>query len=300
VERKLFTSFFFGNYFYAVCMVSLCQASFAQFGHLHIPVLFLAIAAAVTVYYYNHSYLLESNDSAPNQRNIWVAEHAVQIKKLQWILLAFLFVGGTYQLYLILPGIHLLAMQDILFCTLLALGSFLYYFDTKKYPWLNLRSYGIAKPFVIGSIWAGVGVYAPYLLLKLSGLQYASMAHVTILYISNALFISMLAVLFDIKDYETDANKQMKTLVVRMGQTKTINWLLIPISTFILMATLRYAFLHHFTGFQILLNTIPLILLISVSYQMHQRKSILYYLAIIDGLIVVKAACGIIATLLFS
>ena len=281
-------------------MVSLCQASFAQLGHLHIPVLFLAIAAAVTVYYYNHSYLLESNDSAPNQRNIWVAEHAGQIKKLQWILLAFLFVGGTYQLYLILPGIHLLALQDILFCTLLALGSFLYYFDTKKYPWLNLRSYGIAKPFVIGSIWAGVGVYAPYLLLKLSGLQYASMAHVTILYISNALFISMLAVLFDIKDYETDANKQMKTLVVRMGQTKTINWLLIPISTLILMATLRYAFLHHFTGFQILLNTIPLILLISVSYQMHQRKSILYYLAIIDGLIVVKAACGIIATLLFS
>lgn len=281
-------------------MVSLCQASFAQLGHLHIPILFLAIAAAVTVYYYNHSYLLESNDSAPNQRNIWVAEHTGQIKKLQWIILAFLFVGGTYQLYLILQGIHLLAMQDILFCTLLALGSFLYYFDTKKYPWLNLRSYGIAKPFVIGSIWAGVGVYAPYLLLKLSGLQYASMAHVTILYISNALFISMLAVLFDIKDYETDANKQMKTLVVRMGQTKTINWLLIPISTFILMATLRYAFLHHFTGFQILLNTIPLILLISVSYQMHQRKSILYYLAIIDGLIVVKAACGIIATLLFS
>ena len=131
-------------------------------------------------------------------------------------------------------------------------------------------------------------------------MQYASMAHVTILYLSNALFISMLAVLFDIKDYETDANKQMKTLVVRMGQTKTINWLLIPISSLVLLATVRYAFLHHFTGYQILLNTIPLILLISVSYQMHQRKSILYYLAIIDGLIVVKAACGIIATLLFS
>ena len=281
-------------------MVFLCQASFTQLGHHHIPVLFLALAGLATVYYYNHSYLLENNDSAPNQRSIWVAEHAGRVKKLQWKLLAFLFLGGTYQLYLILPGIRLLEIQDILFCVLLALGSFLYYFDTKKYPTLNLRSYGIAKPFVIGSIWAGVGVYAPYLLLKLSGLQYASMAHVTILYISNALFISMLAVLFDIKDYETDANKQMKTWVVRMGQTKTINWLLIPISSLVLLATLRYAFLHHFTGYQILLNTIPLIMLISVSYQMHQRKSILYYLAIIDGLIVVKAACGIIATLLFS
>jgi hypothetical protein len=85
-----------------------------------------------------------------------------------------------------------------------------------------------------------------------------------------------------------------------MGLTKTINWIVLPMSALILMATLRYSFLHGFTGYQILLNTIPLILLISVSYQMHQHKSILYYLAIIDGLIVVKAACGIIATLLFS
>jgi len=281
-------------------MVALCQASFTQLGHRQIPFLFLALAAAATVYYYNHSYLLESIDDLPNQRNIWVAAHANRIKKIQWLLLSFLFVGGSYQLYTLLPAIHLLELHDIVCCALIALGSFLYYFDTKKYPRLNLRSYGIVKPFVIGCIWAGLGVYAPYLFLKLSGMQYASMAHVTILYISNALFISMLAVLFDIKDYETDANKQMKTWVVRMGQTKTINWLLIPISSLVLLATLRYAFLHHFTGYQILLNTIPLIMLISVSYQMHQRKSILYYLAIIDGLIVVKAACGIIATLLFS
>lgn len=281
-------------------MVALCQSSFVQLGHRHIPILFLVLAAAATVYYYNHSYLLESNDNVSNQRNIWVAAHAGRVKKMQWLLLAFLFVAGSCQLYALLPAIHLLSVQDILFCVLLALGSFLYYFDTKKYPKLNLRSYGIVKPFIIGSIWAGVGVYVPYLFLKQSGLQYASMAHVPILFVSNALYISMLAVLFDIKDYETDANKKMKTFVVRMGQTKTINWLLIPISTLILIATLRYAFLHHFTGFQILLNTIPLILLISVSYQMHQRKSILYYLAIIDGLIVVKAACGIIATLLFS
>ena len=281
-------------------MVALCQASFTQLGHRQIPFLFLALAAAATVYYYNHSYLLESIDDLPNQRNIWVAAHANRIKKIQWLLLSFLFVGGSYQLYTLLPAIHLLELHDIVCCALIALGSFLYYFDTKKYPRLNLRSYGIVKPFVIGCIWAGLGVFAPYLFLKLSGMQYASMAHVTILYLSNALFISMLAVLFDIKDYETDANKQMKTWVVRMGQTKTINWLLIPISSLVLLATFRYAFLHHFTGYQILLNTIPLILLISVSYQMHQRKSILYYLAIIDGLIVVKAACGIIATLLFS
>lgn len=281
-------------------MVALCLCSFTQLGHHHIPYLFLALTGAATVYYYNHSYLLESNDNAPNQRNIWVREHAGQIKKIQWLLLTFIIGGGCYQLYTLLPGLALLERYDILYCCLIGLGAFLYYFDTKKYPWLNLRSYGIAKPLVIGSIWAGVGVYAPYLFLKLTNQAYDGMAHMPILFISNALYISIIALLFDIKDFESDANKQMKTLVVRMGLTKTINWIVLPMSAFILIATLRYGYLHGFTGYQILLNTIPLILLISVSYQMHQRKSILYYLAIIDGLIVVKAACGIIATLLFS
>jgi len=295
-----FTSFFFGNYFYAVCVVALCGCSFAQLGHRQIPILFVILAAAATVYYYNHSYLLESVDDAPNQRTIWVREHAGQIKKIQKLLFVFFVVGGGYELYTLFPGIHLMGIDDILYCCLIGLGSFLYYFDTKKYPFLNLRSYGLLKPFVIGCIWAGVGVYAPYLYLKLSQQHYVGMSHLPILFVSNALYITIIAVLFDIKDFESDANKQMKTLVVRMGRTKTINWFVVPLGALILMATLRYSYLHQFTGYQILLNTIPLILLISVSYQMHQGKSILYYLAIIDGLIVVKAACGLIATLLFS
>jgi 4-hydroxybenzoate polyprenyltransferase len=295
-----FTSFFFGNYFYAVCIAALCLCSFGQLGHRQIPVLFVALAAAATVYYYNHSYLLESIDDTPNQRTIWVREHAEQIKKIQKLLFVFLVVGCSYELFLLFPGIHLMDIDDILYCCLIGLGSFLYYFDTKKYPYLNLRSYGLLKPVVIGCIWAGVGVYAPYLYLKLSQQQHVSMSHLPILFVSNALYITVIAVMFDIKDFESDANKQMKTLVVRMGLTKTINWFVVPLGALILMATLRYSYLHQFTGYQILLNTIPLILLISVSYQMHQRKSILYYLAIIDGLIVVKAACGLIATLLFS
>lgn len=295
-----FTSFFFGNYFYAVCIAALCIASFAQLGHQHIPILFVALAAAATVYYYNHSYLLESIDDAPNQRTIWVREHAGRIKKIQKLLFAFLLAGGSYELYILYPGIHLMEVDDILYCCLIGLGSFLYYFDTKKYPFINLRSYGLLKPVVIGCIWAGVGVYAPFLYLKISQHYYKGMSHLPILFVSNALYITVIAVLFDIKDFESDANKQMKTLVVRIGLTKTINWFVVPLAALILLATLRYSYLHQFTGYQILLNTIPLILLISVSYQMHQRKSILYYLAIIDGLIVVKAACGLIATLLFS
>jgi len=39
--------------------------------------------------------------------------------------------------------------------------------------------------------------------------------------------------------------------------------------------------------------------LIIVSYSMHKRKSILYYLIIIDGLMFVKGVCGIAGALIF-
>ncbi len=110
--KHRFTSFFFGNYFYAVCIAALCVASFAQLGHLQIPILFVTLAAAATVYYYNHSYLLESIDDAPNQRTIWVREHAGRIKKIQKLLFAFLLVGGSYELYTLFPGIHLMGVKS--------------------------------------------------------------------------------------------------------------------------------------------------------------------------------------------
>jgi hypothetical protein len=40
---------------------------------------------------------------------------------------------------------------------------------------------------------------------------------------------------------------------------------------------------------------IPFVALIAVAYSMHRRKSIFYYLIVIDGLMLVKALCGITA-----
>jgi hypothetical protein len=64
---------------------------------------------------------------------------------------------------------------------------------------------------------------------------------------------------------------------------------MVGLGTFIM-----YAMLRDFPLLRILINTIPFILLIIVAYSMHRRKSILYYLAIIDGLMLAKAVCGTI------
>ncbi len=108
------------------------------------------------------------------------------------------------------------------------------------------------------------------------------------------MYITMLCIMFDIKDYAADHNHQLKTFVVRYGLRKTIFYILIPLTLVGLGTFLMYALLRNFPLLRILINTIPFILLIIVAYSMHRRKSILYYLAIIDGLMLAKAVCGII------
>jgi len=78
----------------------------------------------------------------------------------------------------------------------------------------------------------------------------------------------------------------------------TIFYILLPLSIVGLGMFLTYAVLLHFTIGRILCNTIPFLLLILVAYSMYQRKSILYYLSVIDGLMLIKALCGIVGMLL--
>ena len=100
--------------------------------------------------------------------------------------------------------------------------------------------------------------------------------------------------MFDIKDFAADHNHHLKTFVVTWGLRKTIFYILIPLSIIGLGSFIFYAVSYDFPKFRVLINTIPFVLLIIVAYSLHRRKSILYYLAIIDGLMLVKAVCGIL------
>ena len=114
------------------------------------------------------------------------------------------------------------------------------------------------------------------------------------------MFVTVLCIMFDIKDYAADHNHQLKTFVVRVGLRKTIFYIIIPLSIIGLGTFMGYATTRHFPLLRIIINTIPFILLIIMAYSLHRRKSILYYLAIIDGLLLVKSICGIIGVSLIK
>ena len=113
------------------------------------------------------------------------------------------------------------------------------------------------------------------------------------------MFIAMLCIMFDIKDYATDHSSKLRTFVVRLGLRKTIFYILLPLPILGLLTFISYALTHHFSEMKIVLNMIPFLLLLLAAAALRRRRSMMYYHVVIDGLMLVKAICGITAMLLF-
>lgn len=292
---RLFHTVFFGNYFYGICAVALSlEATLQQdFPFNHISWYLLLFSG--TIVYYTIAYLHEKNNPSINPRTIWYKEHQGWIKRSQLVLISIAMICGGYLIFSYWTALqHIKGWQMVLILIFPLLALWYYSNIIPGLLWSSLRSKGWIKPFVIGFIWAGaVNIYPAILSALENNRSYEPTLFHFLLFLKNGMFISMLCILFDIKDYATDHNEELKTFVVRFGLRKTLFYIIIPLTIIGLGTFLVYGFLHDFPLIRMVINTIPFILLIIVTYHMHRRKSILYYLAIIDGLMLVKALCGI-------
>jgi 4-hydroxybenzoate polyprenyltransferase len=300
-DNKLVKAIFFGNYFYGLCAVTLSiEAALQQFVSLNTFTYYIAVFAATTLYY-TYAYISINVANPHNKRAVWYLHHK---KSMQWsqIILTIVFVICAAKL---LQNIwqHLANISTTEWIIILAvpiIAALYYGINLPILATKNLRQLGWLKPFVIGFVWAAmVTVYPVIYNHIIHNTAYRITLLSALLFIKNFMFVTVLCIMFDIKDYAADHNQQLKTFVVRVGLRKTIFYIIIPLSiiglsTFILFATSR-----QFPLLRILINTVPFILLIIVAYSLHRRKSILYYLAIIDGLLLVKSICGITAMLYF-
>lgn len=292
----------FGNYFYGFCAVALSvESGLQQHTTLNSLVYYLMVFIA-TVLYYTHAYRAEPASQTANKRSVWYAVNKTTITRSQSFHTLLFTAAFIYWIRYYWPDLAQLNLMRFGLIFLFPVVAALYYGSMEPSGATHsLRNKGWLKPFVIGFVWAGAVTVYPLLFSSIENDRLYVPDYVNILlFINNFMFISMLCILFDIKDYAADHNQHLKTFVVRIGLRKTIFYILIPLSIIGLGTFILYALLHHFSFLRILINTIPFILLIIVAYSMHRRKSILYYLAIIDGLMLVKAVCGIIGILLFK
>jgi 4-hydroxybenzoate polyprenyltransferase len=300
--NRIARSYFFSNYFYGTCVLALSMETNIQLGLSLNPPLYYLLLFAGSVWYYTKSYNTEASFSQPNQRAYWYKTHQIQVAYSQTILFITSILVGSVLLFQNWEAIRTLNTMEWILLFLFPVTAFLYYESiSPKNPTHNLRSIGWLKPFVISFVWTGVISLYPLIFLNMqTGSHFELNAMVSWFFLKNVIYISILCILFDIKDYAADHNSQLKTFVVRLGLRKTLFFIILPMAIAGFLSFLLFTVNHHFPLIRILINSIPFIMLIIVTWSMQRRKSILYYLAVIDGLLLIKAACGIIGVLVLK
>lgn len=289
--------FFFGNYFYGLCTVALSVEATLQQGFPLNSWTYYAAVFCAAVFYYILAYITKDAADKTNLRSVWYANNYKLVKQSQSLLLLLLSLFASLFLWQGTWRPLAIPLHNWALFLAFPLAGLLYYgLSGRGIGAYTLRRIGWLKPFVIGFVWAGLVTVYPVLFHQWQkGLPYEPTLVGALLFVKNFMFITVLCIMFDIKDYATDHNVRIKTFVVMKGLRRTIFFILLPLCFLGLASYLCYGLLRHFSGTRIFLNVIPFALLISVAYSMHRRRSIFYYLIIIDGLMLAKAVCGIIA-----
>ena len=295
---KLIKFIFFGNYFIGIIALALTLETACQ---LRIPFCswpFYSLLFCGTIMYYTYAYIGWGKPGKPtNPRTKWYIEHGSFVLYSQWTLLIACISLGCLLLIKNYQGLLHRPWQFWLVPIITVFAAIAYYgLLPKSFIHFNLRNTGWLKAFVIGFVWACTVSLLPIAMLQLERSEFSINPVLVIwFFVKNWMFCTVNAIMFDLKDYADDSNRQLKTFVVRFGLRKTIFYILVPLLMIGMFSVLLFTHFRNFTIVPVLINLVPFVLLLLVAYALQKRKAILYYLIVIDGLLLIKAFCGIVA-----
>lgn len=296
--KRLARFVLFGNYFLALCIASLCYETTLKNGLLISGIEFYIITFFLVVVYYTYAYTRDTGVRIYfNSRSQWYAANRRLIASTQIVYAIITVCLGVYLLKKYMSSFTVLTLVDWSLLFIFPVMALLYYGlifpDSYK---IQLRTVAWLKPFIIGFVCTGCIVVYP---MVFSALQHHSSLHITVAntcyFVTNWLFTTSVAIMFDIKDFAADHNYHLKTFVVTKGLRYTIFFILLPLSTASFVSFIVFALLKEYSFYRIAVNLIPFLLLLYAATTLRHRRNILYYLIIIDGLLLVKALFGIAA-----
>lgn len=293
--KGFFQWLFFGNIFLGLCAVTLSVETCLQL-HYVCSKMFLLLAFLTTVFYYNIAYITEKPPESINERSHWYFQHHKMLKNIQRILGMSLFLVAF--LFFQKIGVDVLhqQVQTLLFLASFPMAALLYYgIHPRAIPLFRMRDVGWLKPFLIGYSWAGMVTILPSTTWACEHKLSFQMSRSMMLWFGiNWLLCSIIAILFDIKDYATDYNNLLQTFVVKKGLRFTLLFVLLPLCVLLSLMIGFWGWTQNFTLWQSLLLQVPVLALIRIAFSLQKRRNIVFYLVVIDGIVLLKALCGIL------
>ncbi len=296
MAKKIAEFIFFGNYFIGILAIALSLESAVQLRLPFNSITYYLLLFSSSVMYYTYAYSGPLNTGKLiNPRTEWYKRNARLIFWSQRILLIICITTGIIFLCKNYISIDELPFKYWLVIIVMLLAALLYYgLLPMSFYKINLRNTGWLKAFTIGFVWACSVNLLSFIVLQIEKGFYATDEIFLVwLFIKNFMFCTVNAIMFDIKDYADDSNRQLKTFVVKYGLKKTISFILVPMILVGLLALLGFTIARHLGNVTIFFNLIPFILLLLVALSLQKPHKLFYYLVVIDGLILLKAICGI-------
>lgn len=293
--NRFVSYFFFSNIFLGISAVSLCIETNLM-THLSLNYFpFYIITFLGTSIYYTIIYVKNVQAKHHNERTLWYRRNLGYIlTTLKYIVAIAIFFGmvilfrNRHSLFSLTP------LQWVLLIIFPCLAIW-YTISPRIFPLKNIREIGMVKPFIIGLTWSGFVTFYPVFIWQIQkGFPGTPPLFPSVfLWLQNFLFISILAIIFDIKDYRNDLLHYLKTFPVVLGIKNTLRFVTFPLLILNIFAFAAFQMQQHFSLEQTFLQAIPYLFLTFVIFKHNKPKKLLYYLAGIDGLMLLKAVCGI-------
>ncbi|MGI8633768.1 MAG: UbiA family prenyltransferase, partial [Segetibacter sp.] len=254
------------------------------------------------VIYYTRIYIKSVRTKNFNERTVWYSHNLSTIKVFLTIAVVLIAVFFILLITVNLSRLVMLSPAQILLITAFPLAAAWYTFTPRAFRLIKIRQVGWIKPFIVGLTWAGWVTIYPVIIWQVQRNQMVSapVTSLVLLCLQNFLFFSINAIVFDMKDYRTDAYHHLKTYPVVFGVRNTFRYIVSPLIILNLVVFFLFQAYHTFTILQILIQLIPYVLLVFILLKYKNGRSVLYYLVAVDGLVFLKAFCGITSILLIK
>ena len=303
MEKKVISRFivniFFSNFFLILLSIVLNIETNIKIGLPFNSIAYYAFISTITVLFYLYAYRIpKSLKSSSNPRTQFYITHRKSVCIYTAILAVIALISGIILAINCLPNYEILTwkwLTVLFFTTILSFG----YYDFKL--GISLRKTMLLKPFLIGWTWAITTVFLPVLFLMLKNeTHYVIDAKFYFLFSQTFMYCVVNAILFDLKDYEDDSNRNLKTFVVKYGYHFTLNRIILPLIFLGFLSFVIFGIWYGLPLHRILFMLIPIVCLAIFAFKLNRPKAILYYLIAIDGMILLKAICGILSVILFE
>jgi 4-hydroxybenzoate polyprenyltransferase len=302
LTSKFINAFFYGNIYLGICAVALCiETNLVNQISLNVfPFYFLIFLC--TIIYYTMIYTRSVRSKNFNERSRWYSRHLSTIKTALTIAIV---LTVSCLIFLLSENVHRLlslSLGQLLLISAFPIAAAWYTFTPKALRLTKIRQVGWMKPFIVGLTWAGWVTIYPVVIWQVQSNESfeAPLIPTALLCLQNFLFFSINAIIFDIKDYTTDSYYQLKTYPVIFGVRNTIRFIVLPLVLINLVVFFAFQRQQNFSFIQTSIQLIPYVLLVLIILRYRHGRKVLYYLAAVDGLVFLKAFCGITSILLIK